>query len=57
MKKAILNKDLSKDGWYDYKKGTEFKVLNEKSTLTLVEDWLGFQYWLKNEDLDISNEN
>jgi len=47
--KAIAKENLKKDGWYDFEKGTEFKVLNQKSTLTLVEDFLGFQYWMKNE--------
>lgn len=48
--KAILNKNLKKEGWYSYKEGTEFKVINaNQKHLTLVEDWLGFQYWIRTE--------
>ncbi len=51
--KAITKERIQKDERYDFEKGAEFKVLNQKSTLTLIEDWLSFQYWIKNELLDI----
>lgn len=49
---ATAKNDLSKDGWYDYKKGSEFNVLAKRTLITLVEDCLGLQHWFKTEDLD-----
>lgn len=49
---AFAMKNLLKEGWYDYKKGTEFKVLAQRTIMTLVEDSRGLEHWFKNEDLD-----
>ena len=51
--KAIAKEKLKKEGWYDYEKGTEFKVLHITKPLIQVEDWLGFQYWMKPELLEL----
>lgn len=56
--KVKLNKDIFRKDYYSFEKGAEFKVKNRQPNLTLVEDtFLGFNYWLKNEDLDLVFEN
>lgn len=55
-KKAIAKEHLKKEGWYDYEKGTEFKVLMQMPSLTHVEDWLGFTHWMPNKVLLIIQE-
>ncbi len=50
--KAILKEALAKEGWYSYEKGTEFTIKDKRKLLTLVEDWLGFQHWIKTELFD-----
>lgn len=48
--KAILNTDIERKNFYKFNKGEEFKVLDNTQPLLIhVEDWLGFQYWLKKE--------
>lgn len=54
VSKAIAKENLKKEGFYDYEKGTEFKVLNTTPALIHVEDFLGFQYWMKSELFDIN---
>jgi len=49
---ATAMKNLVKEGWYNYKKGTEFKVLAQRTIMTLVEDYLGLEHWVNTEDLD-----
>jgi|GEM_PF-5581740 len=48
---ATAMKNLVKEGWYDYKKGTEFRVLAQRTIITLVEDSRGHEHWFKTEDL------
>ena len=52
--KATAKERLVKEGWYDYEKGTEFIVLDIKPRLTLVEDFLGIQHWIKTELLELA---
>lgn len=50
---AIAKEDLISEGWYNFKKGSEFKAITLMKKLTLVEDGLGFRYWIKNDLLEI----
>ena len=51
--KAIAKENLKKEGWYEFEKGTEFKVTHITKSLIEVEDFLGFRYWMKPELLEL----
>ncbi len=53
---AIAKQNIKKEDRYDYEKGTEFKVLDIRERLILVEDWLGFQHWIQSAFLEIREE-
>jgi hypothetical protein len=53
--KAILKKDIKEEGRYNFEKGDTFKVLHKRISMTEVEDWIGFTYWLKTELFDFED--
>lgn len=51
--KAIAKVRIQKKDWYDFEAGTVFKVLNVTKYMIQVEDFLGFNYWLKSNLLEL----
>lgn len=52
--KAVAKERLVKEGWYDYEKGTEFKVTYVGKVLIGVEDFLGFRHFIRAELLELN---
>lgn len=51
--KAIAKERIFKPNWYDYEKGTEFKVIYAGKILIRVEDLLGFKHYFRAELLEL----